>query len=416
MLYCRAAGAKADFPQPEFCGSWWVGMCLKNRAGFQDAYFEPEYRALKFDSCCGKILNVSKFSAKGDSIFDFPCGDASYPKLNGEGLKRLAGSAACFTFIYEEDLNGYAVFYTLPNRGAIECFVEGLAFYEGGEFSLYGVPPRERGFDFAEKFGSLRYVDNFRLAKNSSDDLFERLFLFKYSEDSDAKSGYIQEQIASFAKMKYFVSEKDFWRALNKIRVGRIIGEFDLKDVGKEQAEVLSAKLDSFSDKIRELEGQWVLEELGADKKAGAAYSYADRYGGLWLYLGRDKKPVSGGGDVYTYKFYRIDFDFDSELGFCFSLKKYEAPFIKKGENFSAKVGKSNREHKFNLKDVFYIPMDGLLSGKDAVSCLNKDKSRKIEIAPDFSEIKEYRKDGENWVLQAVMKKAVGGGKEGEKK
>ena len=391
---------------PDFCDSWWVGMCLKNRAVFQDIYFEPEYRALKFDPYYGKILNVSKFSAKGDSLFDFPCGDASYPKLNGEGLKRLVGSAACFTFIYEENLNGYVVFYTLPNHGAIECFVEGLAFYEDGEFSLYGVPPCERGFDFAERFGSLRYVDNFRLAKNSSNELFEHLFLFNYSKDSDAKSDYIEEQIISFAKIKYFVSEKDFWRALNKIRVGRIIGEFDLKDVGKPQEEALLAKLNSFTDKIKQLEGPWILNK--PNKKDCPVYSYSDRYGGFWFYMGRDKKTVSADGTkVYTYKFYRIDFDFDAELGFCFSLKKYEAPFIKKGENFSAKVGKSNLDHKFNLKDVFYIPIDGFLSGKNSISCLNKEKNRKIEIVPCFSEIKEFFQDGENWVLQSVMKKVI---------
>ena len=29
----------------------------------------------------------------------------------------------------------------------------------------------------------------------------------------------------------------------------------------------------------------------------------------------------------------------------------------------------------------------------------------KWEISDDFTEIKEYRKDGEDWVLQSVMKK-----------
>lgn len=395
----------------DFCDSWWVGICLKNRLGDQDLYFVPEYRVLKFDFHDAKILNLSKFRAKGDSIFDFTYNAkcSEYPKLNSEILKKLVGSVSCFTFIYEDDFNGYVVFYTLPDRNAIECFIEGVAFYESEKLSLYAVSPRERGFDLAEKVGSLRYVDNFRFAKNSSDELFEQLLFFNYTKDSDAKIDYIEEQITSFAKIKYFAREKYFRNTLNEIRIERIIGEFNLEGIGKLQEEALLTKLNAFSDKINIIEGQWIFSELKSNKKECSVYSYTDRYGTLWFYLGRDKKSILGGrSELYTYKFSRIDFDFDAKLGFCFSFKKYEAPFvIRKGEKFSAKVGASNRDHKYNLKDVFYIPMNGLLLDKNSISCLNKNKDKKLEISPDFTEIKEYRKEGENWVLQSTMKKVV---------
>ena len=64
-------------------------------------------------------------------------------------------------------------------------------------------------------------------------------------------------------------------------------------------------------------------------------------------------------------------------------------------ENFTAKPFLTNKE-----KTIFWYK--GFLYSKGN----EKDEPfMKWEISDDFTEIKEYRKDGEDWVLQSVMKK-----------
>ena len=70
---------------------------------------------------------------------------------------------------------------------------------------------------------------------------------------------------------------------------------------------------------------------------------------------------------------------------------------------------------KYNTSQYFFKAPDGeiggeiiwepFVPGRGIVRVPEIRQKLKWEIAPDFSEIKEYRKDGENWVLQSVMKK-----------
>ena len=76
---------------------------------------------------------------------------------------------------------------------------------------------------------------------------------------------------------------------------------------------------------------------------------------------------------------------------------------------------------EINIKDNF-LNIEDRIKSKFPIGALNKapiafeNENFKLEISGDFTEIREYRKDGEEWVLLSVMKKAVGGEKEGEKK
>ena len=59
------------------------------------------------------------------------------------------------------------------------------------------------------------------------------------------------------------------------------------------------------------------------------------------------------------------------------------------------------RECNIALKNPFFAE-----SNKEIKDLFTGEKF-KWKISDDFTEIKEYLKDGENWVLQAVMKKSA---------
>ena len=58
-------------------------------------------------------------------------------------------------------------------------------------------------------------------------------------------------------------------------------------------------------------------------------------------------------------------------------------------------------------EEYFYCDIADIISSKTIIfRDVKTQASLKWEISDDFTEIKEYRKVAENWVLQAVMKKA----------
>lgn len=190
-------------------------------------------------------------------------------------------------------------------------------------------------------------------------------------------------------QMAYFTFEFRDFIGMNYNERLDLIRDFLEANTSKnrETCEFITKSFKSMAD----FSGKWSYEYYDDSKKicdSGIAYAFTMATGVIFIFKSNNK---TNGGIVETMKFH-----FGLEGRFIISPKE-KVFLIKDGNRLIRKNS--------TVDGILYIghPKDDITNRQIILE--NKNKNCKIEISSNS--IKEYRKEGENWVLQSTMKKVV---------
>ena len=164
----------------------------------------------------------------------------------------------------------------------------------------------------------------------------------------------------------------------------------ELKNCDSKEKEIFLENLGRAMDFIRSLNGNW--RQITGKEIRNISIIENGGLTALCLFDDYEKRFGELKQKTMQVAFFAYNPKFD-----CFTLSKQEQTYILNKSDF-----------KLNIKDLFYGKSESIpaLNFKEIIFQDKQDAEfLKLEISDDFTEIKEYRKGGENWVLQSVMKK-----------
>ena len=178
---------------------------------------------------------------------------------------------------------------------------------------------------------------------------------------------------------------------------GNLSGVKNLKD---EASRERFSKIKEYLGFLEKLSGEWAYFDNQNPRLNTKIESFLSRNGDFYFIFSPGDER-NAGSFLETLDMYRISLrNFSSKDGFTMYLEHLKINvFLKDGKY------RHVRECDIALKNPFFA------AGNKEIKNLFAGENFKWEISSDFSEIKEYRKDGEAWVLQSVMKKEKSKGK-----
>lgn len=168
----------------------------------------------------------------------------------------------------------------------------------------------------------------------------------------------------------------------------------DVKNLKDEVLKDRYSKIKEYLGFLEKLSGEWDYFDNHNPKFNTKAESFLSRNGDFYfIFSPSDERNADN--FLETLDMYRISLrNFTSKDGFTMYFERLKINVFLKDEKYH-----HARECSMALKNPFFD------TAKGGIKDLFVGQNFKWEISDDFTEIKEYVKNGENWVLQSVMKK-----------